>query len=282
MVFFRILTLLDPQHWSWRMNGAGNWVSHEYGFGIIDANKSVSIARDWKLSIEEDSATYLMNDPRAFAPLKHLGGSALQYQVDVKDSLTLHHVEVIVNIKHKFRGSLDIRLTSPYGTESILAEEHNDAHPNYDGWRFTTLLIWGEGSIGHWTLTIIDKSSSPDPNAVLNSWTLNLYGIKNFTAYKNIFWPVQDSSVWDLRDESVSTNITPTPNDSSYEWFQNATDSVWKIVLMATLICGIFIMVVVIVFRVRRDNSYRQGHVINKEEFISLENSDSSTSIEYL
>jgi len=200
----------------------------------------------------------------------------VQSTVSVQESITLHHVEVIVNIRHNFIGHLDIRLTSPFGTESIFAEEHHDGHSNYDNWKFSTLLIWGEVSIGHWTLTIIDTSSSPDPDAVLVSWTLNLYGIQNITAYKDIFWPKQESSVWDLRGESVSRN--KPPNNSSYEWLQNATDSVWKIVLMATLICGIFIMVVafIVVFIVRRDN--RQGHY--KDDFISLEiDSDSSNSI---
>lgn len=32
-----------------------------------------------------------------------------------------------------FLGQLDIRLTTPYGTESIFASPHGDTNPNYTG-----------------------------------------------------------------------------------------------------------------------------------------------------
>jgi subtilisin-like proprotein convertase family protein len=246
----------DPSHSSWHQNGAGFWVSHVYGFGIIDADKAVTLALRWKekqkTSIQELQRNYYYPDKQYFQPCdKEVGGGKIQSEILIKDidkNIFVHHIEVIINIKHKRRGDLEIKLTSPYGTESILAEQHRDANSNYTDWKFSSLQAWGEGSVGTWALTIIDKNTiSPDEYAVLIDWTLNLYGISNFTVYKDLY-DTEESSVWDFRGEPIDQFDLP---DGNSDWLQN----VCKIGLMVTLICGIFLVVVIfiVIFIVKRE-----------------------------
>ena len=42
---------------------------------------------------------------------------------NVPDSIKVEHVEVIVDIDHSYRGDLEIILTSPSGTQSVLSEK---------------------------------------------------------------------------------------------------------------------------------------------------------------
>jgi len=278
----------DPSHPSWHENGAGFWVSHVYGFGIIDADKAVSLAVRWKEKphIEEIHRTYETADKQHFPKAQGYGGGerVIECEKEVSDKndlLFVHHIEVKVNIQHQRRGNLEIRLKSPYGTESILAEEHNDATPDYKDWKFTSLQAWGEGSVGKWILTITDKNTkSPDTTALLIDWTLTLHGIANFTIYKDLYGTGEESSVWDLRGGPIDQSSQP---DSKSDWFQSTTDSVWKIGFLVTLICGIFLVVVIfivifIVRRVKADKNNLQLPTKIDDMIVQLE-SESSNSL---
>lgn len=180
-------------------------MSHEYGFGIIDAYLAVKRASSFNLHVTEIALSFPSDIPECmysrmtiFLFLSALVARKVdgikQYSIEsripVNQTILLHHVEAVVTITHKIRGQLDIRLTSPYGTQSIFATPHRDTNANYTAWRFTTLFAWGELSYGNWTLSIIDgvrrehqrlsyfvQTGTPDESAVLESWTLNLYGI---------------------------------------------------------------------------------------------------------
>ena len=74
----------------------------------------------------------------------------------------LEHVvtEILVSIpknNHGIkRGDLQIELTSPSGTLSILLHPRMfDRHPgDYVDWPFTSVMFWGEDPTGEWTLII--------------------------------------------------------------------------------------------------------------------------------
>ena len=54
------------------------------------------------------------------------GPSGVQDSVIVSTPIQIESVEVTVDISHPVRGQLEVVLTSPTGTESILAERHGD------------------------------------------------------------------------------------------------------------------------------------------------------------
>ena len=139
---------------SWGVNGAGHDVSHKYGFGAVDAGAAVALAETWTNVDPEisDPAGHGTN-PGANIPDD---GEWLNITIPVEGTEVVPFVEsidVTLDIEHSYRGDLEIVLTSPYGTQSVLAETHDDPGANYSFWRFNTVHHWGESNEGNWTLS---------------------------------------------------------------------------------------------------------------------------------
>eukprot|EP01126_Amoeba_proteus_P030503 TRINITY_DN30145_c0_g1_i1.p1 TRINITY_DN30145_c0_g1~~TRINITY_DN30145_c0_g1_i1.p1 ORF type:complete len:207 (-),score=23.76 TRINITY_DN30145_c0_g1_i1:288-908(-) len=79
----------------WTQNGAGLWVSHNYGFGIIDSSLAVKNAKEFQHHLEEVNITAESNEsewlPRAVS------------KISINHSILIHHVEAVVTIKHPSR-----------------------------------------------------------------------------------------------------------------------------------------------------------------------------------
>jgi subtilisin-like proprotein convertase family protein len=165
----------DPSDDEWTLNGANRWVNHKYGFGAIDAAAAVNAAIDW-VSVAPEveltsgaialNATIPDNDPVGFSSTVNIG-----------DNISLEWVEVVFDADHNYRGDLNLTLTSPDGTQSILAETRSDSNADIDNWTFTSARHWGESSGGNWTLTVADGFDGD--SGIWNSWQLNLYGTRS-------------------------------------------------------------------------------------------------------
>ena len=70
----------------------------------------------------------------------------------------LEHVEVKLNLNYSRRGDLEIKLTSPSGTETNLTHYRpSDSFFKQNvlqNWVVMTLHLWGETVKGEWKLTI--------------------------------------------------------------------------------------------------------------------------------
>ena len=158
---------------SWNVNGAGHDVSHKYGFGVIDASAAVDLAETW-VNVEPviNYQSGLIDIADRQIPDNSAPG--ISETAQVPDSIKIEHVEVIVDIDHSYRGDLEIILTSPAGTQSILSEKHEDSGNDWNNWMFTSVHHWDEDSFGEWTLSIEDQGNG-DTGTLLD-WELNIYG----------------------------------------------------------------------------------------------------------
>ena len=165
----------DAKDSGWTLNGAGYHVNHKYGFGAVDATAAVSAAKTWKTVAPEMSATSGEFKINSFVPdNRALGLTSL---IHMEQNLALESVEVVFDAKHEYRGDLEVILTSPDGTQSILAEQHKDDGNDYPRWTFSSVRHWGESSLGDWTLRVADKTGQ-GIEGLWNSWKLNVYGAK--------------------------------------------------------------------------------------------------------
>jgi len=101
----------------WLQNGAGRWVHDRYGFGMLDAGLAVKTAQEFQGSVEEANVSC------AVTPEQLLTSSAdcpttlcVVKTIQVRLQMFVHHVELILTMKHKYRGRLAVTLTSPCGT----------------------------------------------------------------------------------------------------------------------------------------------------------------------
>lgn len=188
---------VDDSETDWQINGATRWngggmhVSHDYGYGQVDARAAVRLAETWVDRQVADNLYGAVKSPESgvldraipdgnAAGLKHTLGIA-------GTGVTTEHVEVRIRLTHARPGDLIIKLISPSGTESILmdrpgripgdAASRGDAR--FDGsntldFVFGSARHRGERADGNWTLQVIDTVSGD--TGILHDWSLNAMG----------------------------------------------------------------------------------------------------------
>ncbi|MCB1121533.1 MAG: S8 family serine peptidase, partial [Verrucomicrobiae bacterium] len=168
---------ISNNHSDWVRNGAGLWVNHSFGFGRVDAAATVRASLSWPgVGEEVESNSGFLNIGQSIPDNSTTG---IQVNHTVSEKIRVEHVSVTLDIDAAAGdttdwGDLEIRLTSPGGTESILASPHNDAQREYSEWTYWTVRCLDEESAGTWTLNVADRRSG---NAhIAKTWQLNLYG----------------------------------------------------------------------------------------------------------
>lgn len=168
-------------------------INHKYGFGVVDAAAAVSRASGWdnvgeQLIIEKTlSAAIAIPDNNSTGVQQSINLDAV-----ADGNLIIEYVELDFFSKHPYSGDLEITLTAPSGTKSVLAETHDCLYPSrlgnllkrfgsclygYDPWTFASVRHLGEYSAGTWRLNVADKGHR-GAYGELQSWTLRIYGRK--------------------------------------------------------------------------------------------------------
>ena len=150
---------IDPSDADWTINGAGKNINHNYGFGGVDTRAIVAAATNWNSVPEAVSDSAMVVSVNKAIPDgidNGVYGTAVTETFNSTADITLEHVELKVNFTHTYRGDLRVRLTSPAGTESVLALQHNDATDNLTNWYYMSVRHWGESSQGNWTIRVDD------------------------------------------------------------------------------------------------------------------------------
>lgn len=163
----------DPADADWRQNGAGRWINHKYGFGRVDARRAVGVAATWPKTWAEQTVEYSQMVSLTIPDDDPVGVGA---SITVPDQMRVEYVEVIFDAAHTYRGDLRVTLTSPSGTESILADLHEDFTDHYVSWRFGSVREFGERSRGTWRLDVADLY--PADAGTFNSWTIRIHGTR--------------------------------------------------------------------------------------------------------
>ncbi|MBF0451675.1 MAG: S8 family serine peptidase [Candidatus Magnetomorum sp.] len=159
----------DPE---WTKNAAGLSVHPKYGFGMVDAEAAVKKAQTWT-TVNPSSFIPYKQQVNQSIPDNTPAGIVSTISVDAATAYKLEHVEVVLNASHEYRGQLEVTLTSPSGTKSVLAEPHSDPSENYSSWKFMSVRHWDESIQGQWTLSVTDHQASR--TGTLLSWELILY-----------------------------------------------------------------------------------------------------------
>ncbi len=166
-------------------------INHKYGFGVVDAAAAVSKVSGWRNVGEQ---VIIEKTLSAAAAIPDNNSTGIQQSINLDaiadGNLIVEYVEVDFFSEHQYSGDLEIILTAPSGTQSVLAETHDclylDAFDNlrrrfgaclydYNPWTFASARHLGEGSAGIWRLNVADKGNT-GAYGQLQSWTLRIYG----------------------------------------------------------------------------------------------------------
>ena len=152
----------------------------DYGFGVVDAKAAVTRALTWVNVGPEITYTTVVAKPKLAIPDNSRIG--VSHTIKVADSgiTDIEFIDIAFTAAdHQFSGELEVTLTSPSGTVSLLAEKHvcnNDIDPctPYDRWVFGSARHLGEAANGNWTLTVNDLAKNDV--GTFQSWALQFYG----------------------------------------------------------------------------------------------------------
>ncbi|KAL0611196.1 Proprotein convertase subtilisin/kexin type 4 [Plecturocebus cupreus] len=162
----------------WRTNGVGRKVSHHYGYGLLDAGLLVDTARAWQPTPPQMKCTVrVQNSPTPILPVTYIRKNVSACAGRRNSIRSLEHVQVQLTLSYSRRGDLEISLTSPMGTRSILVAIRplDVSTEGYNNWVFMSTHFWDENPQGVWTLGLENKGYYFN-TGTLYRCTLLLYG----------------------------------------------------------------------------------------------------------
>ena len=172
---------IDPGSASWSVNGATNWnggghmVSHDFGFGLVDAHAAVRLAETWSgAHTAANEVSFHVAGTTGKAPGFAAGGYAATVSADYRN-FAVQWVEVDLSLTHTRLGDLKIHLVSPDGTDSVLLDRPAGGTNSTSDLSFTfsTNHAWDKSPAGTWRLYVEDSGNT---GGSLTSWTLHLHG----------------------------------------------------------------------------------------------------------
>ncbi|MDP3135358.1 MAG: S8 family serine peptidase, partial [Burkholderiaceae bacterium] len=164
----------------WTFNGAGRWngggmhVSHDFGYGMVDALAAVRLAETWQQQSTYYNEQHLHADSGTLSRAVSDDGAMLSSTLTLGSGLAVENAEVTLELSHQRWSDLVVKLVSPSGTSSVLinrpgkppagsvVSNGSDGAGDESGsftLRLNTQRLRGESSAGAWTLQVFDAAT---------------------------------------------------------------------------------------------------------------------------
>ena len=176
---------IDPTSASWAENGATNWngggnlVSHDFGFGLVDAHAAARLAETWTEAhtAANESSISVAGNVGSNTALADFHSNVYTSTVSsAYQDFSIDWIEIDISLLHTHIGDLKIELVSPTGTHSLLMDRPTGGQNPRDNLTFTfsTNHDWGESPVGNWSLIVTDNGTGGTGSML--SYTLHFYG----------------------------------------------------------------------------------------------------------
>lgn len=167
------------QH-GWITNAAGYIFHNHFGFGAIDLDRAVEMAR----SITPNNlGNFVQSDPFSQTPTVEIpdhdgAGIILQQTVTgLPNTANIEAVQLRFEITHPRPHDLGLTLISPAGTPSVVNHIFNGVlldHPTESvDWELLSNAFYGESPNGEWQLNVIDAATGE--TGMVDSWALVIF-----------------------------------------------------------------------------------------------------------
>ncbi|KAF8985629.1 hypothetical protein BGZ46_003029 [Entomortierella lignicola] len=173
---------VDENDSDWTETSVGRMFNHKYGYGSLDAYAIVEYAKNWVSvgpQVTYESPVIVVDGDIPSGVDVGLP-SVFEVTEDVLKGVKfgkLEHVTVTINVKHVYRGEIEVELRSPDNIISKLAvaRPFDESADGFEDWTFMSVKHWEENPIGLWTLTVYDRTN-PDNTGTFINWKLGLHG----------------------------------------------------------------------------------------------------------
>lgn len=171
------------QH-AWQTNAAGYDFHNWYGFGAVDIDAAVALARS---TYAPGSLGTLVESPwfesgadgalaLAIPDADGAGASAVLDVSGLPESADIEAVVLEIDVEHADAFDLGVTLYSPAGTASVLNPPFNgvlEDFPGFANWQLLSNAFYGENPNGAWTLHVADLAA--EDTGSLTGWRLRFY-----------------------------------------------------------------------------------------------------------
>lgn len=182
--------------YGWVENRAGYHFHNWYGFGAIDVDEAVEMAKNYTANSLGTLSSVIITSDTLSSTIPDASSDGCTETLYVEDDLTIESVQITISITHSNVGDIGISLTSPEGTSTVLLNVMNgfSGTEDLDEMVLLSNTFYGESSKGTWTLKIVDaKENTPgghgstpgrskdgtsggSEDGTLNNWKLTIYG----------------------------------------------------------------------------------------------------------
>jgi len=163
----------------WVTNGSGFNYHNWYGFGRVNVDAAVSMAKTYSSTLGTFTDTNWNASHRQTGlslAIPDFSATGVTSTINVVTNLRIEAVQLRLAATHANIGTLAVELTSPAGTKSIVINM-NSALEGLANFANETLLVntfYQEMSAGTWTLKVIDGRTGS--TGTLTDWSLNFFG----------------------------------------------------------------------------------------------------------
>jgi len=158
-------------------NGGGMEFSDIEGFGVLDANVAVNLARAWTLvSTSANQVTGTVSSTQT------LTGAIGQGTLAFSQGIRVQHVQVAMGSSSWIQSGASLILVSPDGTRSVLLDGTTSLCGSSP---IDSNAFWGENAKGNWTLI----EQGPSGSATVSGWTLTVEGDSGTVATPLVYTP---------------------------------------------------------------------------------------------
>jgi subtilisin-like proprotein convertase family protein len=161
----------------WKTNAAGFPFHNWYGFGRINVDAAVTLAKSYVSPLGSFVETNWAHTSTVSLAVPDFSATGVTATMAVANSMKIEGVQLRVWVTHTDVSELALELTSPLGTKSIVINARNAlvGLANYNGETFLTNAFYQENSAGTWTLRVVDAKSGA-VTGTLTKWSLNFVG----------------------------------------------------------------------------------------------------------
>ena len=161
----------------WITNAAGFSFHNWYGFGRVNVDAAVAMAKNFVSPLRAFVNTAFADSSGTLAlAIPDNSAAGVTSTLNVTRALKIESVRLKLFVTHPNVSELSIELTSPSGTKSILIHARNSLTgiADFTGEAFLSNAFYQENSAGTWTLKVIDAASQS--SGTLTSWALDFSG----------------------------------------------------------------------------------------------------------
>ena len=155
----------ESADWGWNnaatWNGGGLHFSNDYGFGLVDARAAVRMAETWTATGAATNATVTsfltVLSSSTVIPDGNLIG--VTFFGSIGSVAPIERVSLSMSFASTYLSDLEVYLTSPDGTTSMLIADAGGAADFSGTWTFESQAFRGEDRSGQWSVRVVDDGA---------------------------------------------------------------------------------------------------------------------------